>query len=52
MIAGLAVAAGYEALGPLASAYVVLLGVLGPVLARVADEVPLPRRRSADAAPR
>jgi CPA2 family monovalent cation:H+ antiporter-2 len=37
VIAGLAVAAGHDAVGPLASAYVVLLGVAGPVVARFAD---------------
>ena len=41
VIAGLAVAAGHTDVGPLASAYVVLLGVAGPLLARVADQVPL-----------
>jgi len=47
VIAGLAVAAGYEDIGPLASAYVVLLGILGPVLARYADQVRLPTSRAA-----
>jgi CPA2 family monovalent cation:H+ antiporter-2 len=42
VIAGLAVAAGHEAIGPLASGYVVLLGLLGPLLARFADQLPLP----------
>ena len=37
VIAGLAVLAGYEQIGPLASAYVLLLAVAGPVLARLAD---------------
>lgn len=37
VIAGLAVSAGYTEIGPLASAYVVLLSILGPVLARYAD---------------
>jgi CPA2 family monovalent cation:H+ antiporter-2 len=38
VIAGLAVAAGREpALGPLAAAYVLVLAVLGPILARAAD---------------
>jgi K+:H+ antiporter subunit KhtU len=48
VIAGLAVAAGGEPqLGPLAAAYVLLLAVAGPVLARVADPlVALARRRS------
>jgi CPA2 family monovalent cation:H+ antiporter-2 len=40
VIAGLAASAGYDDLGPLASAYVVLLGVAGPVIARFADQVP------------
>ena len=37
VIAGLAVSAGYTEIGPLASAYVVMLSILGPVLARYAD---------------
>ncbi|HEX2158559.1 MAG TPA: cation:proton antiporter, partial [Actinomycetes bacterium] len=38
VIAGLAVAAGREAeLGPLATAYVLILAVLGPVLARTSE---------------
>jgi CPA2 family monovalent cation:H+ antiporter-2 len=37
VIAGLAVTAGYSEIGPLASAYVVILGVAGPLLARSAD---------------
>jgi monovalent cation:H+ antiporter-2, CPA2 family len=37
VIAGLAVSAGYTEIGPLASAYVVMLGILGPFLARFAD---------------
>lgn len=38
MIAGLAVAAGLQArLGPLTTAYVLVLAVLGPLLARAAD---------------
>ncbi|HEY2958605.1 MAG TPA: cation:proton antiporter [Actinomycetota bacterium] len=38
VIAGLAVAAGREArLGPLATAYVLILAVLGPVMARASD---------------
>jgi len=41
VIAGLAVLAGYEQIGPLASAYVLLLAITGPVLARVADNIPL-----------
>jgi monovalent cation:H+ antiporter-2, CPA2 family len=48
VIAGLAVTAGREPqLGPLAAAYVLLLAVAGPVLARMADPlVALVRRRS------
>ena len=46
VIAGLAVLAGYEQIGPLASAYVLLLAIAGPVLARYADSVPLGRRGS------
>jgi monovalent cation:H+ antiporter-2, CPA2 family len=47
VVAGLAVAAGGEPrLGPLAAAYVLLLAVAGPVLARVSDPlVALARRR-------
>ena len=45
VIAGLAVLAGYEQIGPLASAYVLLLAISGPVLARVADTMPLARSR-------
>lgn len=37
VIAGLAVSAGYTEIGPLASAYVVMLSILGPLLARYAD---------------
>jgi CPA2 family monovalent cation:H+ antiporter-2 len=38
VIAGLAVAAGREpALGPLATAYVLILAVLGPILARTSE---------------
>ncbi len=37
VIAELAVTAGYTEIGPLASAYVVMLGILGPVLTRYAD---------------
>lgn len=39
VIAGLAVSAGYAEIGPLASAYVVMLGILGPILARYADNL-------------
>jgi CPA2 family monovalent cation:H+ antiporter-2 len=37
VIAGLAVAAGYEEAGPLTAAYVLILAVTSPVLARYAD---------------
>jgi CPA2 family monovalent cation:H+ antiporter-2 len=37
VIAGLAVSAGYVEVGPVASAYVLLVAVLGPVLARASD---------------
>lgn len=39
VIAGLAVAAGAVTVAPLASAYVLILGVVGPVLARSADRL-------------
>lgn len=39
VIAGLAVVAGYDAIGPLASAYVLVLGVAGPLLARFSDRL-------------
>lgn len=39
VIAGLATAAGVTRIGPLASAYVLVLGIVGPVLARRADVV-------------
>lgn len=39
VIAGLAVAAGVGGLGPVATAYVLLLAVLGPVLARYAERL-------------
>jgi monovalent cation:H+ antiporter-2, CPA2 family len=53
VIAGLAVSAGLEReLGPLAAAYVLLLAVLGPVLARVVEPVlALAARRGQAAAP-
>jgi CPA2 family monovalent cation:H+ antiporter-2 len=47
VIAELAVTAGYTEIGPLASAYVVMLGVLGPLLARFADELAGPWTRAA-----
>jgi CPA2 family monovalent cation:H+ antiporter-2 len=43
VIAGLAVSAGYSEMGPLASAYVVLLGLAGPLVARFADQIPAAR---------
>jgi CPA2 family monovalent cation:H+ antiporter-2 len=52
VVAGLAVLAGYEQLGPLVSAYVLLLGVAGPVLARVSDGVMAPWERRWRAAAR
>lgn len=51
VIAGLAVAAGHTEIGPLASAYVVILGVLGPLMARYVDQVPaswLPGQRGSE----
>lgn len=39
VIAGLAVSAGVAQVGPLATAYVMVLAVVGPVLARVADPI-------------
>jgi len=45
VIAELAVTAGYAEIGPLASAYVVMLGILGPLLARFADELAGPWAR-------
>jgi len=44
VIAGLAVLAGYERIGPLASAYVLLLAIAGPMLARLVDRAPQPRQ--------
>jgi K+:H+ antiporter subunit KhtU len=54
VIAGLAVSAGRESdLGPLAAAYVLILAVAGPLLARVPSPmVALSRRRAAAAAAR
>jgi monovalent cation:H+ antiporter-2, CPA2 family len=54
VIAGLAVSAGRESdLGPLAAAYVLILAVVGPLLARVPSPmVALARRRAAAAAAR
>lgn len=45
LIAGLAIVAGYEQIGPLASAYVLVLGVAGPILARASDRFAAPRER-------
>lgn len=42
VIAGLAVGAGYTDLGPIASGYVVILGILGPLLGRFADALAEP----------
>jgi CPA2 family monovalent cation:H+ antiporter-2 len=42
VIAELAVSAGYSELGPLASAYVVILAVAGPLAARYADTLARP----------
>jgi monovalent cation:H+ antiporter-2, CPA2 family len=47
VIAELAVSAGYSDIGPLASAYVVMLGILGPLLARYADTLSRPWTTSA-----
>ncbi len=51
VIAGLAVAAGFTEVGALATAYVLLLAVAGPVLARFADTLATPwvRRQAARA---
>ena len=40
VIAGLAVAAGLEEVGPVTAAYVLILAVTSPVLARFADDSP------------
>lgn len=42
VIAELAVTAGYSEIGPLASAYVVILGIFGPLAARFADTLARP----------
>lgn len=47
VVAGLAVLAGHDRIGPVASAYVMLLAVAGPVLARFADDIPVARSRPA-----
>jgi CPA2 family monovalent cation:H+ antiporter-2 len=51
VIAGLAVSAGYSEIGPLASAYVVMLGIVGPVLARFADTLARPWAAAAERVP-
>lgn len=43
VIAGLAVAAGFEGVGPMATAYVLLLALLGPTLTRFSDSL-IPNR--------
>ena len=56
VIAGLGVAAGAEAnLGPLSAAYVLILALVGSVLMRFADRIPVPgiiKPRTAPAVPR
>jgi monovalent cation:H+ antiporter-2, CPA2 family len=48
VIAGLAVAAGLQArLGPLATAYVLTLAVVGPIVTRLADPLASLLRRAA-----
>jgi monovalent cation:H+ antiporter-2, CPA2 family len=42
---------GAADLGPLAAAYVLITAVLGPVAARYADRIPVPRRRPTTARP-
>jgi CPA2 family monovalent cation:H+ antiporter-2 len=42
VIAGLAVAAGYDEIGPTTAAYVLVLAVVSPVLARFADDIAKP----------
>jgi CPA2 family monovalent cation:H+ antiporter-2 len=53
VIAELAVRAGFDDVGPVATAYVVILGVLGPVLARYADTLaePWTRRQASNGRP-
>jgi CPA2 family monovalent cation:H+ antiporter-2 len=51
VIAELAVTAGYTEIGPLASAYVVILGISGPLLARYADTLAGPWTNTAARAP-
>jgi CPA2 family monovalent cation:H+ antiporter-2 len=43
VIAGLAVSAGYDDLGPLSAAYVLILAIAGPLLTRLADSRPASR---------
>ncbi len=50
VIAGLAVTAGVADVGPVATAYVLVLAVGGPVLARFIDPIARPRRSSAASA--
>jgi CPA2 family monovalent cation:H+ antiporter-2 len=52
VIAGLAVAAGAPEVATLASGYVLILGIAGPVLARVADQLTQLTLRRGDAGPR
>jgi CPA2 family monovalent cation:H+ antiporter-2 len=47
VIAGLAVAAGYDEIGPTTAAYVLVLAVVSPVLARFADDIARPFVRPA-----
>ena len=50
MIAGIAVASGTEPeIGPIAAAYVLLLAVVGPLLARLADRSAAAPARTAGA---
>jgi CPA2 family monovalent cation:H+ antiporter-2 len=49
VIAGLAIAAGFSEVGPLATTYVLLLAIVGPVIARFADALAAPWVRRAAA---
>ena len=49
MIAGLAVTAGVVGVGPLATAYVLVMAVAGPLLARYAEGVGAPLLRRMEA---
>jgi CPA2 family monovalent cation:H+ antiporter-2 len=54
VIAGLAVAAGFVDVGTVATAYVLLLAITGPILARFGDALATPwvkRQQAAVAAP-